>query len=75
MVDDLYYKRLLIVRDKLLEHLLVLEAQVPQASNDTAPAEQSVRERALKKVRKAAEQLMSLNSTIQEMERQENKIQ
>lgn len=87
--DSLYYKRLLITRDKLLQRLLVLEAQVPQSSkigssedgssedteerSDTIEA--SVREQALKKVRKVAEQLMSLNKAIQEIERQESKVQ
>jgi hypothetical protein len=79
--DSLYYKRLLITRDKLLQRLLVLEAQVPQSSevgssedteerSDTMEA--SVREQALKKVRKIAEQLMSLNKATQEIERQES---
>lgn len=82
--DSLYYKRLLITRDKLLQRLLVLEAQVPQSSevgssedpeerSDTIEA--SGREQALKKVRKVAEQLMSLNKAIQEIERQESKVQ
>lgn len=57
MTDNLYYKRLLIARDRQLDTLLVLEAQVPKPSQ--------------RKIAKAAEQLLTLNEAIKEFERQE----